>query len=192
MPYEEQVMSAPRFKPRKRSRCQQIQNECSYFAYGANMSLQYLRKVRKIQPLASRRGVLHGYRLLFNIEGNNAFEPGFAGIIPARGHRVEGVLLRLNLEDFASIGASEAPAYNLRDVAVHTSTGPRTARTLVSSNSQRFIPSRRYLRIMGDGAAEHGLSRRYRRRLQRQPSAYTPILSPLAGAALTLKIRRNA
>ena len=64
-----------------------------YFGFGSNMSLQSLR-AKGIEPLASTRAVLQGWRLRFNVQHFFRHEGG-VGNIEYTGHpddRVMGVL----------------------------------------------------------------------------------------------------
>ena len=85
------------------------------FAFGANIDPWKLEKKRGINPLQKVRGVLNGYRLLFNHNG------GFGNIEPATGSNeesslskkvdhpdeVHGMLLKLSLDDFYTLGGME-------------------------------------------------------------------------------------
>ncbi len=150
-----------------------------YFAFGANMASRVLA-ARRVTPLSSEAASLPGYRLVFEERGLPVIEPAFASITRAAGETVHGVLMRLERADFDRIDATEGPAYALLEIDVAgRKSGAVTAIAFQSTRPvQGYLPSRRYLRILCDGAREHGLPGEYIRALEAQPSVHVP------GAAL--------
>ncbi|MFI5297891.1 MAG: gamma-glutamylcyclotransferase [Polyangiales bacterium] len=169
-----------------------------YFAYGANMSTRVLAGHRGVRPSSSEAATLDGFRLVFDLRGLPKVEPGFASVRRSAdgcADRVEGVLHRLSHRDLRAVETSESPRYQWIDVeVVGSSAGRVVARTLQNRRpTDGLIPSRRYLSLIVEGAREHRLSDEWIARLQAQPCAHVPYLSPLLDLipATALRIGRG-
>ena len=129
-----------------------------YFAYGSNMATSVLTGRRRITPLETRGGVVRDHRLAFTLAGFG-LEPAFASCDVAEGERLHGVCYTLSIGDWLRVCASEGvpAAYRVRTVAVECYDGcSRDAYTLQASLPLPFSlpPSRRYLRLLQEGARE--------------------------------------
>ncbi|WP_339844050.1 gamma-glutamylcyclotransferase family protein [uncultured Halopseudomonas sp.] len=165
-----------------------------YFGFGSNMSLLSLR-AKGIEPLASTRAVLHGWRLRFNVQHFFRHEGG-VGNIEYTGHpddRVLGVLHECADEALALLDAAEAygHGYDRIEVAVetiHLDAGTQSqvpALTYVGMPEfldNSCLPSRRYLNIILHGGRQAGLDEDYLNSLAGQPlhraEDYPPYVAP--------------
>jgi len=142
-----------------------------YFGFGSNMSARSLR-AKGVEPLASQRAVLTGWRLRFNVQHFFRHEGG-VGNIEYTGNprdRVPGVLHQCCDEALALLDDAEAygHGYDRIEVGVepdHRSPTERhTVPALTYVGMPEFIdntrlPSRRYLNIVLEGARQAGLDR---------------------------------
>ncbi len=146
-----------------------------YFGFGSNMNIISLR-AKGVEPIASRRAVLHGWRLCFNVQHFFRHEGGVGNIEPCRkaGSRVLGVLYDCPDEALVSLDAVEAYGYGYDriDVAVQTDQGQVQALAYVGMPEfidDHCLPSQRYLNILVAGARAAGLEPDYVRDLQAHP-----------------------
>lgn len=167
-----------------------------YFGFGSNMSLLSLR-AKGVEPLASQRAVLSGWRLRFNVQHFFRHEGG-VGNIEYTGNlddRVLGVLHECPDEALERLDAAEAYGYGYDRVEVHVAPQSRPieahqaipALTYVGMPEfidNRRLPSRRYLNIILEGARQAELEEDYIRRLAEHPvhtlETY-PLFEPPAG-----------
>lgn len=152
-----------------------------YFGFGSNMSMASLR-AKGVEPRSSRRAVLSGWRLRFNVQHFFRHEGG-VGNIEHTGNpadRVLGVLHECPDEALARLDDAEAygHGYDRIEVVVkphRPDTGSESGiRALTYIGMPDFIdnrcrPSRRYLNIILDGAWHAGLDRDYIQELANQP-----------------------
>lgn len=146
-----------------------------YFGFGSNMNIAALR-AKGVEPLASRRAVLYGWRLCFNVQHFFRHEGGVGNIEPsaALGDRVMGVLHDCPDEALVPLDATEAcgHGYDRITVEVETDDAPVPAFTYVGMPAfidDSCLPSRRYLNILIDGARRAGLDSDYVQDLMAQP-----------------------
>jgi gamma-glutamylcyclotransferase len=132
-----------------------------YFAYGSNLHSSIFVERREMRPLATRWGWLDGYRLCFNIPIGPG-ERGVANIEPDIGARVCGALYLLTHADFDRLDRTEGVHVELyRRLPVEVVTDIHGAinavayRSLITTTGRK--PSPRYMRLLLDGAREHGL-----------------------------------
>ncbi len=94
-----------------------------YFGYGSNMALPSLR-AKGVEPRASERAVLRGWRLRFNVRHFFRHEGGVANIEPAGNDAdaVWGVVHLCEDEHLALLDAAEAyrHGYDRVEVSVQT------------------------------------------------------------------------
>lgn len=136
-----------------------------YFAYGSNMTRAIFHERRGMRPLAARCGRLEGYRLCFNIPVGPG-ERGVANVQPEPGARMCGVLYLLAATECDRLDRTEGVHVGLyRRVPVEVlveGEGRLPAFTYRSSmTSDGRKPSLRYLRLLLEGAREHGLPAEY-------------------------------
>lgn len=165
-----------------------------YFAYGANMSSRYLRNVRNINAIDSKRAVLAGYQLVFSLKGPNFIEPGFASIRESETAKVEGVLHSVTDTDLNSIIASEPSSYEIIDILISSGGSVVEAKTLVNTiqTHVEYKPSKRYLNLLISAGNEYGFSSDYMHELKKTDSVYYPIISEVFGSVVHAYVLFNS
>lgn len=162
-----------------------------YFGFGSNMNITSLR-AKGIEPLSSRRAVLEGWRLRFNVQHFFRHEGGVGNI--ERGgpdDRVLGVLHDCPDDALAALDAMEAYGHGYDritvDVKAESTEGMERLPAFTYVGMPEFIndtcrPSRRYLNIVVDGARQSGLDADYVSKLAAlpvyQPDDYPPFEAP--------------
>ncbi len=146
-----------------------------YFGYGSNINLLSLQ-AKGVQPLASERAVLHGWRLRFNVQHWFRHEGGVGNIEPSPNPEdfVEGMVHSCREEQLAALDAVESYGlgYDRIAVDVETATGLVKAQAYIGLPDfldDNCLPTRRYLAIIIKGAEAAGLSRPYIEKLRHQP-----------------------
>lgn len=147
-----------------------------YFAYGSNMTGSIFLERRGMQPLAARCGWLEGYRLCFNIPVGPG-ERGVANVEPLAGACTCGVLYLLRTAELDRLDRTEGVHVGFyRRVSVEVlveGEGRMAAFTYQSSMTVGGRkPSPRYMRLLLDGAREHGLPAEYLEGLERFELAF--------------------
>jgi len=152
-----------------------------YFAYGANMNEDVFIRRRRFRPVSSEPAKLSGYEVLFAARGITFVEPVFAALRQADRGQVHGVLYRLRNEEAARLHRLEDGYERLHVDVCGTRSGAVRAYTYnIPALTCGLNPSRRYLQLVCDGARAAGLPPDYVTWLERHPSTYIPLLSPLA------------
>jgi hypothetical protein len=146
-----------------------------YFAYGSNLDRGTFLGRRRMQPLATRIGVLHDFALCFDLPVGPG-ERGVANVAPRAGDQVWGALYQLTDADAERLDLSEGVPrgfYRRLEVAVITPDAAKVAAFTYRSEFSRpeRKPSRRYLGLLLAGAREHGLPADYVERLRTWPLA---------------------
>jgi cation transport regulator ChaC len=141
-----------------------------YFAYGSNMNRAIFCERRAMCAISTRLGWLADHRLCFDLPVGPG-ERGVANVAPEPGARTHGVLYLLTPEDFDRLDSTEGVHLGFyQRVAVMVAVGDGEhlpAFTYRSSHSHPGRkPSPRYMRLLLDGAAEHGLPPEYVRFLE--------------------------
>jgi len=166
-----------------------------YFGYGSNMNLTSLR-AKGIEPLASKRAVLRGWRLRFNVQHFFRHEGGVGNIEPSEspGDQVLGVLHECPDVALAALDAMEAYGHGYDRITVEVAAEVETAMGIEMGTEMgskglegvevvpaftyvgmpQFIddeclPSRRYLNIVVEGARRSGLASDYVEALATHP-----------------------
>lgn len=153
-----------------------------YFAFGANVHPATLDR-RGITPRRFASARLDGYRLVFDTPGIPWFEPAFASLAQGDDH-VWGVLYELSVADLARLRSFEGSAYLEIGVEVESGGGRVPARTFVTAERPRErAPSRRYLRVIAEGARARALPEEWIARIESHPRFYLPVIHELWGAA---------
>ncbi|OMH38345.1 hypothetical protein BGP75_06520 [Motiliproteus sp. MSK22-1] len=167
-----------------------------YFGFGSNMNITSLR-AKGVEPMASRRAVLHDWRLRFNVQHFFRHEGGVGNIEPyaGAGERVLGVLYDCPDEALASLDAAEAFGHGYDRITVEVEVESEVdgvanierVPALTYVGMPEFIdngclPSRRYLNLLINGARQAGLASDYVQRLiaqpVHQPEDYSTFTSP--------------
>ena len=134
------------------------------FAFGSNLcpDKRVDRANLRIEEVVP--GVLQDWRLAFNLRTIRWLEPSMAGIEPAPGESIHGVLLRFSPESFKALLQSEGDghAYQLEPVTVDAYDGRRIKaygfRALLHRRMKEDVPpSLRYLGLLRTGARQSGL-----------------------------------
>jgi hypothetical protein len=151
------------------------------------MNRDVFTRRRRFRPLSIEMATLPGYELLFAARGITFLEPAFAALRPAPDGCVQGVLYRLQSNEADRLHRLEN---GYEQLAVHVrgveSGGVGAYTYNIPQLTHGLLPSRRYLRLLCDGARAAGLSDEYVASLARHPSKYFPILSPLAAALVPI------
>ena len=132
-----------------------------YFAYGSNLQHATFTERRQMRPLDTRWGWLDDYRLCFDIPVGSG-ERGVANITPMPGARTCGALYLLTADDFARLDRTEGVHFELyRRVRVEVVAPNQERITAFAYHSSVVVdgrkPSPRYMRLLLEGAREHGL-----------------------------------
>ncbi len=161
-----------------------------YFGFGSNMNITSLR-AKGVEPLASRRAVLPGWRLRFNVQHFFRHEGGVGNIEPASapGEHVPGVLHDCPDEALSSLDAVEACGHGYERITVEVEADGERIPAFTYVGMPDFIddsclPSRRYLNILIQGARQAGLDADYVRSLETHPvhqSGDYPAFTPPPG-----------
>lgn len=160
----------------------------SYFGFGSNLNITSLL-AKGVEPLASRRAVLHGWRLRFNVQHFFQHEGGVGNIERSEvpGDRVFGMLYDCPDEALAPLDAMEAYGHGYDRINIEVKVDGERVPALTYVGMPGFIdddclPSRRYLNIMIDGARQAGLDPDYVQHLEtqpvHQPGDYPPFTPP--------------
>lgn len=138
-----------------------------YFGYGSNLSMTSLR-AKGVEPLTSRRAVLHGWRLRFNVQHFFRHEGGVANVEQTQNpdDRVHGVLYECPDEALAPLDATEAYGYGYDRLTVEVASDGELIPAYSYVGMPEFIndscrPCRRYLDIVVDGARAAGIDADY-------------------------------
>jgi len=142
-----------------------------YFAYGSNLHRSIFIEQRKIQPLATRWGWLEDHRLCFNIPIGPG-ERGVANIEPETGVRTYGALYLLSREQVEHLDRTEGVNFGIyRRLPVDVLTESAERVVAFAYQSSRTTtgrkPSPRYMRLLVEGARQHGLPATYVEFLER-------------------------
>ncbi|GAA5182262.1 hypothetical protein GCM10025771_31160 [Niveibacterium umoris] len=146
-----------------------------YFGYGSNMDLRSLR-AKGVEPTESRRAVLHGWRLRFNVHHFFRHEGGVGNIEPTGNpaDQVWGVVHHCDDPDLELLDAAEAYGHGYDRIAVTLETGSGPMKAIAYVGIPSFIdedcrPTQRYLNILIKGATDNGLDADYIAALRRHP-----------------------
>jgi hypothetical protein len=151
-----------------------------YFGYASNMDLVSLR-AKSVEPRASKRAVLLGWRLRFNVRHFFRHEGGVANIERAdeRADAVWGVLHLCDDAHLALLDEAEASGHGYARICLRVlaERGEQEAVTYVGTPSfidEGCLPSRRYLNILVRGATQAQIDSRYVDVLRRHPVHQPP------------------
>ncbi|WP_296059371.1 gamma-glutamylcyclotransferase family protein [uncultured Amphritea sp.] len=160
-----------------------------YFGFGSNMNTTSLR-AKGVEPLASRRAILHGWRLRFNVQHFFRHEGGVGNIErsdnPA--DKVLGVLHDCPDEALISLDAMEAYGHGYDRITVDVDVDDEeqvSAFTYIGMPefiNDDCLPTQRYLNLLVDGARSAGLASEFVSHLTEhpvhQPDEYPPFQPP--------------
>ena len=141
-----------------------------YFAFGANMHDSAFRVRRAMRPSEWRAGRATGYRLRFNLDGRPLGKAAPANIAVDAGAEVWGVLYRITRADLVYLDATEGvPGRRYRQLWLAARDAEDRALDAVTyiadGNAEDGRPSLRYITLLREGAAAHGLPAHYLRYL---------------------------
>ena len=150
----------------------QNQEDIWNFAFGSNLHPEKLKGRANLKVKECFPGKLKDWRLAFNLRGISWLEPSMAGVEPAPGDEVHGVLLRMSPEEFRKLVLSEGEnhAYRQVEVEVETYHGTKQKALAFSALDSRKMPedkppTLRYLELIRTGARLRGLAPDYISRL---------------------------
>ena len=157
-----------------------------YFAYGANMSSRAFRQRLNMEPASAEAARLDNYAFAFDEPGIPLFEPAFASVSEHEGKVVHGVLYRMSADNFERLILCEGANYVIETLpVVGCDSGTVGARVFVAEHTvQGRRPSRRYLRLLIEGAREHGLPASWIVALEATRCHRVPIISELSEEAI--------
>jgi sulfite reductase (NADPH) flavoprotein alpha-component len=151
-----------------------------YFGYASNMDLISLR-AKGVEPSVSKRALLPGWRLRFNVRHFFRHEGGVANIerTDERTDAVWGVLHLCDDAHLALLDAAEANGHGYARISVRVFTQQREQEAVTYVGIPSFIdegcrPSRRYLNILVRGATEAQIDSDYVDALRRHPVHQPP------------------
>lgn len=148
-----------------------------YFAYGANMSPETLKR-RGVSPIRSVAASLHGYSLKFSHRGLLFTEPAFANIEADAQGIVYGVAHELATGELERLDKIEGAEYQHVDVVIEASAGSLQARAYLDPYPVSGLkPSRRYARVCIAAARHHQLPAAYIEQLTQHPTCHIPVAS---------------
>jgi gliotoxin/aspirochlorine biosynthesis gamma-glutamylcyclotransferase len=152
-----------------------------YFAYGSNMQPATFEGRRGIAPLRVVVARLCGWRLVLDKPPLLSVGGAMANVVEDAAASVLGVAYALTPADFAHVELTEGVLIgNYRRAAVHLTplAGPsRTIAGFTLTSDRRdptLRPSRRYLRLLVEGAEERGLPAEYVAWLRTLPAVDEP------------------
>lgn len=165
-----------------------------YFGFGSNMSIASL-KAKGVEPLRSRPAVLHGWHLRFNVQHFFRNEGGVGNIERSNepSAQVLGILHECSDDALDLLDAAEAYGYGYDRITVDVEVDDSTTNQphIISALAyigmpdfidNTFLPSRRYLNILIEGATKVGLDNNYIQNLAQQsvhiPKDYPLFLPP--------------
>lgn len=151
-----------------------------FFAYGAKMRAAALEQAG-ITPLGRERARLRDHRIAFDLPGIPLVEPAFASFAAAPGEEVHGVLWWIASGQMRTLDRHESPRYRVVEVEIEAERSGIVRAEAYKNETPVFglRPSRRYLRLIAEGAREAELPPDYVARLVAQESVHLPVLSPL-------------
>ena len=149
-----------------------------YFAYGSNMQTATFKGRRGIQFHQAVPGRAKGWQLVLDKPPLVPIGESFANIVPDPAATAVGVLYEIDKSGLEDIGITEGvfvDNYRWVEIEVQplndSAAGPVTAMTLTSDvRDDSFQPSHRYMRLLIQGALEHGLPEDYIAFLRSVPS----------------------
>lgn len=160
------------------------------FGYGSNMSPDFLRMKKAVNPLVSERTILRGWRLSFpRGHGLDFVEPSFATLRRDPDGLVHGVSMLFSLDDARKLDAQEG-SYDVQPLLV-TPYGSSaetmevevyTPRNELPADHPECCCSARYRDILVKGATEMELAAEWLAKLHSLP-IYTPSAHTLAARA---------
>ena len=133
-----------------------------YFAYGANLHDSIFRERRKMRPMEWRVGRVRGYRLRFNLEGRPKGKSAPANISPDEDAEIWGVLYLITRRDMVWLNATEGvPGWRYKPIwldAEDQSGSPLPVFAYIADGLEKDgNPSKKYIKLLRDGARAHGL-----------------------------------
>lgn len=149
-----------------------------YFTYGSNMNNQ-TQKWRQINYSRKFNAILENYKLLFDLEGYELVEGGFANVMEEKGHSIHGIAMEMTKQDFIKkIKETEGPQYLIKDIDIISYEDNKVykAITLSAKTDGKYrYPSKRYLDLIVNGAKENKLDENYIKYLEEFPDAYNSL-----------------
>lgn len=134
-----------------------------YFAYGSNMERVQMKRLCPKARFVSKATLLD-YELAFT-KMSTSWGGGVADLRPAKGKVVEGVLWEIPEQELKALDEYEGypSAYIRKAITVETPDGKQVEAMayFVAKPGREYAPSKRYMKILIQGAEEHDLSPEY-------------------------------
>ena len=136
-----------------------------YLGYGSNMNRGIFEGRRGMRPIHAQPALLENYRLCFNLAIGRG-ERGVANLEPQAGARTLGVLYLITPEQSERLDRTEGVprgAYRRIEVSVIVRGGEEIGGFTYQSEriTRGRKPSARYIGLLIEGAAQHGLPSDY-------------------------------
>ncbi|KAL7524985.1 hypothetical protein ACHAXR_000804, partial [Thalassiosira sp. AJA248-18] len=185
-----------------------------YFGVGSNLSRERLenRSVcgKMIHPISMEPCIIHNCRLAFNLVGAPPLEPAFGSLEPLRSDsepvvaygekECHGALIKLSAHDYSLVHRSEGgdmgKLCGYEEIIVICVPYDRTKTPVKAvafrvrehrrTGGQDPCPSKRYMDILRQGAAELGLEDSYQQWLKDHPVQHTSKFTAAVGIHSTL------
>ena len=161
----------------------------NYFCFGSNLDPYVMNVERGVKPIETRVCQLPGHKLTFNIKGSWFVEPSFANLKPLAGQTTWGVCHTLKKKDFKHIQSTEGYQYYMTEVDVKFADGSvEQVYTLADMESTQIptAPSKRYRRLILNGAEHYQLPDDYIKFLKEIEVFHIPIVSSLFSIGLKI------
>ncbi len=140
-----------------------------YFAFGANMDVEFLTEVRKINVLSHTPGILEGAKIVFEAPGIPFLEPVFASVKPVHGSEVHGVIYKIFSKDLPMLNLHEGGnAYEMMTTDLVSYSGKVYTCFFFVSKKHVLgeLPSKRYVNKIIKAAKKSQLSSSYINQLE--------------------------
>jgi gamma-glutamylcyclotransferase len=141
-----------------------------YLGYGSNMNRDIFESRRGMRPIQTHPALLENYRLRFNLAIGPG-ERGVANLESEAGARIWGVLYLITVEQSEHLDRTEGVGRGTyRRIPVSAIVNGSEQIPAFTYQSERITvgrkPSARYIRLLIEGATQHGLPPGYLRYLR--------------------------
>ena len=149
------------------------------FGYGSNMNPEHLSERKGVNILEYTPAVLKDYKMAFNKKAFALVEPAYSGIEYEKGAEIHGLAYKITKQDMELLERSEGigSVYNKMEVPLLAYDGRTLIGNMLTNVTKpdgEYQPSKRYLKLLVNGAKEVGLSDEYIKRLESTPTYATP------------------
>lgn len=149
------------------------------FGYGSNIGLTTLRQKKNLNPIRYHAGTIDGYELYFK-KAIDYVEPGFAAVRPNPNSQLHGSAFYIPVEEAEGLDKQEG-SYDVLpckfvcyDGEIIEDVGMYVPRNISSSLTCEALPSKRYLKLLQNGAREAPLVKEWIEKLDSFEYYITP------------------